>query len=152
MDDIDLFVDGVSETAAERLALELAREDQQLVVRLIELRKERDLSQEDIANLLGVSQATISSFERLGNDPHLSTVRRYARALGVMVRHHVDVNPDCDSSEELLHLDGTGISSRPTAAAVRRGLEAGRLRFPSVDWSAEELMRSVDANLWAEIR
>lgn len=150
MDDIEMYSDGVSDTAAAQLALELAREDQQLVLRLIQLRKDQGLSQEDVAERIGVSQATISSFERLGNDPHLSTVRRYARALGVMVRHHVDDDTDCADSEELLHLRAGGISAQATAAAVRRGLQASRVRFPVGEWSSGD--RSIDDAVWSASR
>jgi transcriptional regulator with XRE-family HTH domain len=120
-----------------RLALELAREDQHLLARLVEVRKARGLSQEEIADRLGLSQATISVFERVGNDPHLSTVRRYARALGVMVRHHVDEEAeDLTSSAFLSHVDGQGINSSPTATAVARALEA--------DWAWPEEAEQID--------
>src|SRR5689334_8162136 len=62
---------------AAQLALELAREDQEWLGKLV-ARRRGLMSQERIAEILGVSQATVSAFERMGNDPHLSTVRRYA--------------------------------------------------------------------------
>lgn len=122
MDDIEFSFDDESESPDERLALELAREDQSLVVRLIELRKQRGISQEELADRLGIAQATISGFERLGNDPRMSTVRRYARALGVMVRHHVDLDPLCADSQYIAHVTPRGVTTQETAAAIRRSL------------------------------
>jgi len=125
------WIDEEFQTPAARLALELAREDQQLLARLIELRKAR-MSQEKIAEAMGISQATVSAFERLGNDPRLSTLRRYARALGVMVRHHVDPDAlDCHDSHYIAHVSERGVTSMPTAAAALRSFSATR---PSAVW------------------
>lgn len=105
----------------EKLALELAREDQQLLAKLINRREELGLSQQDIADTLGLSQATISAFERLGNDPRLSTVRRYARALGVMIHHHFEKDGHaCGESQMITHTHSDGASFHITAAAVAR--------------------------------
>ncbi|MET8986244.1 hypothetical protein ABZW49_12395 [Nonomuraea wenchangensis] len=40
---------------------------------------------------MGRSQPAVSDLERLGGDPHLSTIRRYALAIGVDVFHSVSV-------------------------------------------------------------
>ncbi len=49
--------------------------------RLFELRKERGLSQTDLAERLGVTQKRISAIER-AEDLNLSTLERYVTALG----------------------------------------------------------------------
>jgi transcriptional regulator with XRE-family HTH domain len=49
--------------------------------RLFELRKERGLSQADLAERLGVTQKRISAIER-AEDLNLSTLERYVAALG----------------------------------------------------------------------
>lgn len=49
--------------------------------RLFELRKERGLSQTDLAERLGVTQKRISAIER-AEDLNLSTLERYVAALG----------------------------------------------------------------------
>ncbi|GAA4693941.1 Helix-turn-helix domain-containing protein [Promicromonospora umidemergens] len=79
------------------LAEVLAQEDRSLLHTLVMRRRALGLSQSAVAERMGVSQAVVSLFERAGNDPHLSTVRRYARALGVLVRHRVDT----DSTEHM---------------------------------------------------
>lgn len=48
---------------------------------LQELRKARDLSQEELADTLGVNQATVSKLERR-TDMYISTMRRFVDAMG----------------------------------------------------------------------
>lgn len=108
-------------TPAAQLAFDLAQEDQKLVTDLIAARHACGLTQDALAEILGVSQATVSAFERIGNDPKLSTIRRYARAVDVMVRHHVDRAPEpCGASEFLTHVTESGFNNQRTAAAVAR--------------------------------
>ncbi|GII98405.1 hypothetical protein Slu03_07830 [Sediminihabitans luteus] len=123
-------------TPQARLAMELAREDQQLIVRLVEYRERAGISQAALAELMGLSQPTISAFERIGNDPRLSTVRRYARALGVMVRHLVDVDTECGDSHFIAHVSDRGVSQHETAAAIRRGIS--RPPITPRNWSSIE--------------
>ena len=54
-----------------------------LVVRLSELREEQGLTQQEVASLMGTSQPVVARLEAGGRDPRLSTVERYAAALGV---------------------------------------------------------------------
>ena len=49
------------------------------------LRKERGISQEDLARRCGVSRQTINAIENNKYDPPLSLAFRLARALGVTV-------------------------------------------------------------------
>jgi transcriptional regulator with XRE-family HTH domain len=56
-----------------------------LIRRLIAVRQDRGLTQDDVAARLGRSQSVVSDFERLGGDPHLSSVYRYATAVGASV-------------------------------------------------------------------
>jgi transcriptional regulator with XRE-family HTH domain len=74
----------------QKLASILVREDYDLLAELRKMREQRRLSQQDVADILGVTQETISAFERLGNDPRLSTIRRYAAAIDVVIRHEVE--------------------------------------------------------------
>ena len=48
---------------------------------LQELRKARELSQEELAEVLGLNQATISKLERR-TDMYLSSLRRFVEAMG----------------------------------------------------------------------
>lgn len=77
------------ESDSQRLARELAEEDLDLVAAFRAIREHLNLSQTELGARMGVSQATVSSFESGESEPRLSTVRRYAHALGVHVRHSV---------------------------------------------------------------
>ena len=125
MTSLDDFLPEEFRTPEARLYRKLAREDQRLLGELVEIRKLRGLTQEQVADSLGLSQATISAFERIGNDPHLSTLRRYCRAIGVMVTHHLDADGlDCDvASHYISHVTDKGVHSHATAEAIVRGLD-----------------------------
>ena len=71
-------------------AVFLEESDSRLIRDLIELRVRLGLSQQDLADRLDIAQSTIASFERYDNDPKLSTIRRYAHALGALVSHSVE--------------------------------------------------------------
>lgn len=48
-------------------------------------RRELGLSQKQLGKLMEVKQPTISEFEVESSDPRLSTIQRYARAVGLQV-------------------------------------------------------------------
>lgn len=68
----------------------LADADDHLLEELVILRKCKKLTQSDVAKAMQRSKTAVSNFERLGSDPHLSTVRRYAAAIGALITHTVD--------------------------------------------------------------
>lgn len=74
----------------EELADTLVESDDQLLEHLVKLRKDHGLTQSDVAERMGVSQPTVAAFERYDANPTLSTLRRYALAVGGSVRHVVD--------------------------------------------------------------
>ncbi|UIP57673.1 hypothetical protein DSM26151_05380 [Agromyces marinus] len=53
------------------------------------MRKRHRLTQETIAERMGVSQPTVAAFERYDANPTLATVRRYALAVGASIDHVV---------------------------------------------------------------
>ena len=71
------------------LARRLVEADRDLLEDLIRVRESSGLSQTDIADLMGVSPSAVSRIESGARDPHLSTLRRYAYAVGAQVSHHV---------------------------------------------------------------
>ncbi|GLY35259.1 hypothetical protein Amsp01_012830 [Amycolatopsis sp. NBRC 101858] len=75
--------------ATQQLALELVEADDSLLRRLVALRNEKNLTQGEVGRRMGVTQPAVAAFERADADPKLSTIRRYALALGVLVRHSV---------------------------------------------------------------
>lgn len=66
--------------------------DMDLIERLVQIRIDQGLTQRDVADLMGRSQPNVSAFERTGGDPHLSSIRRYATAIGARVRWQVVVD------------------------------------------------------------
>lgn len=69
---------------------QLAEADRELLRRLRQIRIERNMSQQAVGDLMGITQPSVAAFEAHDNDPKLSTVRRYAMAIGALVRHEVE--------------------------------------------------------------
>ena len=90
MTHLDDLLPGEFNTPEALAARDAAIEDQNLLVALIAARQDAGLTREDLALCAGLTPTEVADFERLGHDPHLSTVRRYARAVGVTVRHTLD--------------------------------------------------------------
>jgi transcriptional regulator with XRE-family HTH domain len=55
----------------------------QIGERLRQLREERALRQEDLAELAGVGKNTVNRLEKNHTEPHMTTVRKLAAALEV---------------------------------------------------------------------
>jgi transcriptional regulator with XRE-family HTH domain len=68
-------------SAASYKRAEAKAKDVSLQMNLAELRRARDLSQEEIAAVLHVGQASIAKLERR-TDMYLSTLRRFLSAMG----------------------------------------------------------------------
>lgn len=66
-----------------------------LIASLREARERAGLRQRDVAERMGLKrQSSVADVERLGSDPHLSTLRRYATAIGVRLDLSVVVEDD----------------------------------------------------------
>ncbi|BCN82792.1 helix-turn-helix domain-containing protein [Prescottella equi] len=72
-----------------RLRNRLAHNDDQMLEDLVTLRRTKGLSQDEVASRMNRSKTAVSNFERLGADPHLSTIRRYAAAIGALLETKV---------------------------------------------------------------
>lgn len=70
-------------------ALELVRQRNALIRRLVAHRSEMNLSAKDVADKLDLNKSTISRFESGESDPHLSTILRYALAVGSDLKFEV---------------------------------------------------------------
>ncbi|BDX01667.1 MAG: helix-turn-helix domain-containing protein [Marinomonas sp.] len=57
-------------------------DDMVLGIHLAQLRERMQITQEDMANTLGVKQPTIAGMERKGKDVKLSTLKRYVEGAG----------------------------------------------------------------------
>jgi len=67
----------------------LARVDREMRAALIAVREAKRLTQAEVAARMGVSPQAVSKLERYDADPKLSTLRRYANAVGAIVEHRV---------------------------------------------------------------
>ncbi|GAA1022084.1 MULTISPECIES: helix-turn-helix domain-containing protein [Amycolatopsis] len=81
-----------------------------LIDSLVQIRDKRNLTQSDVAERMDTTQSSVSNFERQGGDPKVSTLFRYADAVGADLDFIVDpVDP---------------IMSQPHAPVVPRAAEA----------------------------
>lgn len=67
------------------LSDELVNQTQDLMVELIAARKGRNLTQQDVADIIGVTRTAVTHFERYDADPKMSTIIRYAMAVEARV-------------------------------------------------------------------
>lgn len=67
-------------------AVEDAKDAERLVDTLVAMRRDTSTSQADVAERMETTQSSVSKFERAGGDPRLSTLQRYARAVGARLR------------------------------------------------------------------
>lgn len=72
-----------------RLRRLLAESDDEFMEKLVLARKGNGLSRLEVAARMKVDESVVSDFERIGSDPNLSTIRRYAAAVGVEITHKV---------------------------------------------------------------
>lgn len=72
----------------QRLARDLVEADEKMLDELVAIRQAH-LTQTDVGGKMGISQGAVARIESGERDPHLSTLRRYAFAVGAVVTHHV---------------------------------------------------------------
>lgn len=74
----------------ELLIKDLVDADDQLLEDLVAARIASGMSKAAVAAAIGRHPSVITNFEKLTADPHLSTVRRYAAAIGARITHLVE--------------------------------------------------------------
>ncbi|WP_447943430.1 helix-turn-helix transcriptional regulator [Microbacterium aurum] len=113
----------------------LARSDRRMRAELVEVRRMNNLTQADVAEMMGVSQQAVQKLERYDADPKLSTLRRYANAVGAIVEHRV--TRDLGQSESLCQdSQWRGVGQLPRMRDVRV-FSFREASSDSVAWSAE---------------
>ena len=80
---------GVPRSGAVRSVEKVDLED--VVERLIQLRRDLGYTQRDLAERMNVAQPSISSFERRGTNPTINSVLRYAEGLGIRITINLNV-------------------------------------------------------------
>ena len=115
-------------TPSRRLAAALAESDEMLRAALVQARLDAGLSQQQLADIMGVSQPTVAGFERYDNYPRLSTLRRYAHAVGVAVEHRVTRDGALvGCGWEAASLSGVSFSVRAGSATPQHAVTADSL-------------------------
>ncbi len=102
----------------EALADLLVDSHDELLSSLVGMRKKHGLSQEQVAERMGVSQPAVASFERYDANPTLATIRRYALAVQASIEHRV-VDQCCISVARV----ASGNASRPVSWNPRQSVE-----------------------------
>jgi predicted XRE-type DNA-binding protein len=82
-DDLDLFIAQQSDDPEFRASLEDAHARSQLLEACLTRRTQQGLTQASVAHAMGTTQSAVSDLEAGGTDARLSTLQRYARALGL---------------------------------------------------------------------
>ena len=96
-------------------ARSLARTHEHFKASLVEMRKRHGLTQPEVAELLGISQAAVSKFENYDSNPTLASIRRYALAIGATLRLEVIDGLGDDSND---HRTGASIDTWHMTATV----------------------------------
>lgn len=66
----------------QQLACALVHNDDVLIRSLTKCRTQQELTLAEVASRMGTTPDKVAAFERMDSDPRLSTVRRYALAVG----------------------------------------------------------------------
>lgn len=90
MDDNGSIFISDSNDARQILASDLINQTQDLLADLIEQRRAKGLTQEDVANTIGITRTAVTAFERYDGDPKISTIVRYAMAVGARISINVE--------------------------------------------------------------
>lgn len=78
-----------SKAQIEERANQLVRDHDYLLDSLIQMRIDKGLTQELVGERMGISQPAVAAFESYEANPTLSTIRRYALAVGATVKTEV---------------------------------------------------------------
>lgn len=81
------------EDPSVRAAADDAQTHARVIETLVQVRNDQAMTQSDVADRMGTTQSRVSNIERIGGDPRLSTLLRYARAVDAKVRMSVIAAP-----------------------------------------------------------
>jgi len=83
LDDLDLFL--LDQPEAVRQAADDAERYFRTMRTLKKIRLDSNVRQRDVADYMQTTQSAVSELENLRTDPHISTLMRYARAVGARI-------------------------------------------------------------------
>ncbi|OZG60653.1 transcriptional regulator [Bifidobacterium lemurum] len=79
------------------------QENKRLIQSLKELRRRSNVSQEELAFRMGITQPAVSAIEKGNADSSLGTIRRYANALGYVISYEILPSTTVMSSNPSAH-------------------------------------------------
>ena len=118
----------VSDESLERRADLLVDARDRLLEGLVRLRKEHKLSQQTVAERMGVSQPTVAAFERYDANPTVSSIIRYAMAVNALL--DIKVVDDCGEV-----VPATWQMTGAAQATVRVPAPSRKTQAVTDDWS-----------------
>lgn len=118
----------VSDESLERRADLLVDARDRLLEGLVRLRKEHKLSQQTVAERMGVSQPTVAAFERYDANPTVSSIIRYAMAVNALI--DIKVVDDCGEG-----VPATWQMTGAAQATVRVPAPSRKTQAVTDDWS-----------------
>lgn len=126
----------VSDESLERRADLLVDAKDRLLEDLVSLRKEHKLSQQTVAERMGVSQPTVAAFERYDANPTVSSIIRYAMAVDALL--DIKVVDDCGEG-----VPATWQMSGAAQATVRVPTPSRKTQVVADDWSITQELAHV---------
>lgn len=123
-------------TPEDRLGIDLARSELNLVRQLVQARERRGIKPAEVARRMGVDRSVITRFESGGTNPTMATINRYAEAVGVMITYEVtDPGKQRDRLNAFTDADWPNLVVRYVDVNVRERPRGSLL--PWTPWSAE---------------
>ena len=126
----------VSDESLERRADLLVDARDRLLDGLVRLRKEHKLSQQTVAERMGVSQPTVAAFERYDANPTVSSIIRYAMAVNALL--DIKVVDDCGEG-----VPATWQMSGAAQATVRVPTPSRKTQVVADGWSITQELAHV---------
>lgn len=137
-------------TVSERLGVDLARAQNELVRRLRQRRVDLDLTASEVAAKMEVDPSFVSRFERGGTNATFSTIRRYAKAVDSMVTYKVEARSDhrkrvvSERADAIIGSFRVAEDLRQGNFADSEGDELGRIMFPQAEANRVDGPKSVE--------
>lgn len=126
----------VSDVSLERRADLLVDAKDRLLEDLVSLRREHKLSQQTVAERMGVSQPTVAAFERYDANPTVSSIIRYAMAVDALL--DIKVVDDCGEG-----VPATWQMSGAAQATVRVSTPSRKTQVVADDWGITQELAHV---------
>lgn len=124
MDSVSQFVGIDTANAEQRLASSLVDETQDMMHDLLQRRHAGNMTQKNVADIIGVSRTAITHFERYDADPKMSTIVRYALAIGARIE--IKVSDGISWARKEIEVEAAGRTTAFQPMKTSMIVQAGR--------------------------